>query len=176
MKMPEDKKGKKDKAQKVEGNEESLSAIEVRKLKERSAEYLAGWQRAKADYANLQKEKEREHKEIVEFANQAMIALLLPAYTNFKKAAMYADRFQETEDKELRGWIDGIKFIKKQWEDVFKTVGIDEIKTLGEKLDPVLHEAVRKEGDGDGEEIIEEVEPGYTFKGKVVNPAKVVVK
>ena len=153
-------------------------------LKKQAEEYLDGWKRARADYANLQKEREKERKEIVEFANSALIAELLPIYTNLKKAVWYAEKFGDIQDAGLKNWIAGVKFIKKQWEDIFKVVGIEEIKTVGEKFDPEFHEAVKKgdqaterssEQEAASDGIVEELEPGYTFKGKVIYPAKVVV-
>lgn len=163
-------------------DKESLKK-ELAETKAREAEYLNGWKRAKADYINLQKEKEKERKEIVEFANAALIAELLPVYSNLKKAVAHIDTLINTNNTNvstnIKNWAEGVKLIKRQWSDIFKVVGIEEIKTVGEKFNPEFHEAVKKseEPKEEGKEdiIVEEVEPGYMFKGKVIYPAKVAI-
>ena len=58
-----------------------------------------------------------------------------------------------------------------------KNIGIEEIKTVGEKFNPELHHAVSKEK-VEGKEsgtILEEVGAGYKMHDKVIEPAKVKV-
>ena len=71
----------------------------------------------------------------------------------------------------------GFLYIKKQFEDFFKNLGIEEIKTVGEKFNPEFHEAVSHEDkDGfDSDIVFEEVKAGYTLQGKLLNPAQVKV-
>ena len=58
-----------------------------------------------------------------------------------------------------------------------KNLGIEEIKTAGEKFNPEFHEAIaHEEKEGYKTDIIfAEVKPGYTLHGKVISPAKVKV-
>jgi len=143
---------------------------ELDQLKAQCDEYLAGWQRAKADYINLKKETEEKQAMLFEFANAALLIEILPIYDNLKKAIALMG-------EEKNNWIEGIKQIKKQFEDLLKDHGIEEIKTMGEKFNPEFHEAVSKEKKEGVEAgvIISEASPGYLMKGKVLVPAKVVV-
>jgi len=143
---------------------------ELEQLKAQAAEYLAGWQRAKADYINFKKETEDKQKMIFEFANATLLLEILPIYDNLKKAIALIG-------EEKNNWIEGIKQIKKQMEDLFKDHGIEEIKTIGEKFNPEFHEAISKEKKEGVESgiIITESSSGYLLKGKVLVPAKVVV-
>ena len=52
-------------------------------LKAKCDEYLAGWQRARADYQNLQKETERRITEVIGYSNEAFLAELLPILDHF---------------------------------------------------------------------------------------------
>ncbi|OGY41610.1 MAG: nucleotide exchange factor GrpE [Candidatus Buchananbacteria bacterium RBG_13_36_9] len=143
---------------------------ELEQLKAQAAEYLAGWQRAKADYINFKKETEEKQKMIFEFANATLLMEVLPIYDNFKKAIALAG-------EEKNSWLDGIKQIKKQIEDLLKDHGVEEMKTIGKKFNPEFHEAVsreKKEGVAP-DMIISEASTGYLMKGKVLVPAKVVV-
>ena len=145
---------------------------ELEIIKKKADEYLNGWQRAKADYLNLKKENEKNKVETIQFANAALIAELLPVFENFKIACNHLPKEQTDSD-----WAVGFTHIKKQFTDFLDQLGIKEIKTVGEKFDPSLHEAVAHEENEDFESdiIFEEVKAGYTLHGKIVNPAKVKV-
>lgn len=145
---------------------------ELIKEKEHSAELLAGWQRAQADYANLKKEGERMAKETVAWANASFMAEVLPVYNHFKVALNHIPEEQKQES-----WVQGIVMIGKQFSDFMAKYGISEIKTVGEKFDPNLHEALtHEEKEGcESDVIFEEVQPGYLLDDKVLMPAKVRV-
>ncbi|MFA6410245.1 MAG: nucleotide exchange factor GrpE [Candidatus Buchananbacteria bacterium] len=138
----------------------------------KSEEHLNGWRRAKADYLNLKKESENRQGEMTQFANAALIAQLLPIFDHYKLACQHIPANLAKTD-----WVVGFLHIKKQFEDFFKNLGIEEIKTVGEEFNPEFHEAVaheKKEG-FEPDMVFEEVQSGYTLHGKVVNPARVKV-
>ncbi|MDD5039883.1 MAG: nucleotide exchange factor GrpE [Patescibacteria group bacterium] len=146
---------------------------ELQKTQQRMEEYLDGWKRAKADYLNLKKESEKREKEIVQFANAGLILELMPIYDNFKLAWQHIPEEHRKNDT----WLKGIEHIKRQFADLLKNLGIEEIKTVGEKFDPEFHDAVAKEkreGAVPGT-IIEEVKGGYKLYDKVLEHAKVKV-
>jgi molecular chaperone GrpE len=153
-------------------NEEQLREA-LNLVTKQSQEHMDGWQRARADYLNLKKENEKQLKEMAQFANAALIAELIPVYNMFKMAFSHQPK---VENKDWQNWAKGMEAIKKLWEDFFKNLGIEEIKTVGEKFDPEFHEAVgTEEIDGEADVVIKEMAPGYTLYGKVIHPAKVVV-
>jgi len=138
--------------------------------KAQAEEYLAGWKRAKADLINFQKEQEKKQRDIIEFASASFILEILPIYESLKQALLHAD-------KGSQDMATGIRQIKKQFDDLLKRLGIEEIKTIGEKFNPDFHEAVGKRKEEDKEEgiILEEVKTGFLINGKVLEAAKVVV-
>lgn len=139
---------------------------EVEKLKKQAKEYLEGWQRAKADYINREREIERQRSEWLEFANVSLILEILPVYEHFCQALEHKDTNED--------FVKGIEQIQKQFEDFLKKLGIERIKTIGEKFNPEVHEVIEKKGEGN--EIIEEISAGYKMGGKVIKPAKVIIK
>jgi len=154
--------------------------IDLKKLQEeldlckkKRDDYLNGWKRAKADYINLKKDFEKREKEMAQFANAALILEIIPIYDNFKLAWQHIPEDHRKEDE----WLKGIEQIKNQFKTLLKNLQIEEIKTVGEKFDPKVHEAVGKEKvEGKkSETIIEEVKGGYKFYDKVLEPAKVKV-
>lgn len=154
--------------------EEQVEGQEEKSVAEQLAEYKAGWQRAQADYANLQKEMEHKRSELVMWSERQILEEFIPVFDNFKKA--FASKQNEWE-KEQENWVKGIEYIMKQFDSVLKTHGIEEVKTVGETFNPEEHEAAGEEHSDECDEgiIVKEVDAGYTMKGKVIKVAKVIV-
>jgi len=179
--------------------EEGIAALsELEACKKQAEEYLNGWKRAKADYLNLKKENETASAELAQFVAAGMLIKFLPVYDGLKRAcrempstssgnnSLPPESFDTAQDKlcevegqatRVEGWSAGILNIKKQFEDVFKKFGVEEIKTVGEKFNPEFHEAIsRQKKDGvESDIIIEEVGGGYMMNGKTIIAAKVIV-
>ena len=88
---------------------------------------------------------------------------------NLEKAAE-----TKTEDTNYQ---DGVKMVVKQLSDVLDKFGMEEIKSVGEKFDPELHEAVSHIDDPEkGEqEIVQEYRKGYKIGTKVIRHSMVIV-
>lgn len=135
-------------------------------------EYLAGWQRARADFLNYKKEEMARLEELVKYANLETILGILPILDSFQKAR------QELSEEQKKGrFLQGFLQIETQLRDFLKSRGVEEMKALGEKFDPNFHEAVEQAEakDGEPETIIEEIQKGYMIHGHVLRPAKVKV-
>lgn len=142
-------------------------------------EYKKDWQRALADYKNLQKETSERRGEWAQMSKAQILEDFIPVYDNFKSAFFHHPILQadNEEHKQMKNWIDGIGFIMKQFGDVMKSHGIEEIKTVGEKFDPNLHESMGEE-EAEGKEtgmIIKELVSGYKMGNKVIKAAKVII-
>ena len=136
---------------------------EFKACQKERAEYLAGWQRAKADYINLQREHEQKIADYFKFANEGLILELLPILDSFEAALK-------------NGKDEGIKQLYNQLLSVLKNNGLEQIKALGEKFNPELHEVIETIKSDKGEGIVvEEVQKGYKLHGKVIRPSKVKV-
>ena len=146
---------------------------ELKKTKEESEKYLNGWQRAKADYVNREHRIETEKNEWIQFSNQKIILKILPILDSFSHLSKYVSKnFKDTE------LVKGILQMKNQLEDFLEKEGVKKIKTIGEKFDPMLDEVIGKENNNKELEniIIKEVQAGYMMNGKVIKPAKVIIK
>lgn len=145
---------------------------EMEKLQQLNQEYLDGWKRAKADYLNLKRDAEKEKTEIVQFANAGLLLELFPIVDNFQTALKHVPEASKKEN-----WVQGFSHIERQFLDLLKTMGVEPIKTLGEKFNPEFHDAAgteKREGVEPGV-VVEEVRSGYTIQGKVIRHAKVKV-
>jgi len=158
---------------------------ELEAAKKQADEYLDGWKRAKADYANREKDLAREKSEYLKFANARLFLEFLAIYESFVQAvetqglASPQDGVVETQGLASLpdNVIDGFLGIKKQFEDLFKKHGLEKIKTLGERFDYNLHEAagVEKQEGANSGEIIKEIQAGYKLYGEILRPAKVII-
>jgi len=150
---------------KIEDNkkEKELNIEEFKKLLEecqkQKDEYLAGWQRQRADFLNYKKEEMERIGELLKYAGEEMVLKLLPILDNFD----IADKTLP-EDLKKNDNIKGLLQIKNQILDFLKNHGVEEIKTAGEKFDPNIMEAVEKE---------EEERKGYKISGRLLRPAKI---
>lgn len=147
---------------------------ECEKLKIECEEYKTNWHRALADYQNLQKETATRRAEWAQMSEQQILEEFIPVYEHLKAAFGLRTTDYSTEQQK---WIDGIAHIMNQFNSILKSHGVEEIKTVGEKFNPELHEAVGHEPmEGAGEdEIIKEISGGYTMGGRVIKAARVIV-
>ncbi|UCG54997.1 MAG: nucleotide exchange factor GrpE [Dehalococcoidia bacterium] len=130
---------------------------------------LAGWQRAQADFINYKRRTEQEKEEISRFAKATLILELLPVLDDLERAfAAIPPRLAQTS------WADGVKLIWGKLRTTLETQGLSEIKAVGEPFDPHLHEAIRQDRGEEGV-VVEEVQKGYEFNGRIIRPSKVVV-
>ncbi|MBS1245527.1 MAG: GrpE protein [Chloroflexi bacterium] len=146
---------------------------ELEKTKSQAAEYLDGWQRARAELANARKRFEKERSEVGQFATGSLLRKILPVLDDL-------DRAMKTVPDDLRQhpWVDGVALIQRKFQTVLESEGVKPIEVKpGDPFDPTQHEAMtheenkeRKEG-----EIIAEVQKGYRFRAEVLRPALVRV-
>lgn len=117
-------------------NTDELEAQLQTALKERQ-EYLEGWQRLKADVANIKRlEGERLMNARTEGSIEALEALL-PALDSFEMARR-GDAWQKIDP----AWKSGMDMVYNQLENALLQIGATKIGQVGEPFDPHVHEPV----------------------------------
>lgn len=160
----------------MEKKDEKSSIKEIKeKLKECEKlknEYLAGWQRARADFLNYKKNEMERIKEILKYASEELILKILPILDNIDIAEKKIPENLKNDEN-----VKGILQIKIQLLDFLKKQGVKEINSLGEKFDPNFHEVIEEIEAEDKEQgtVIEEIQKGYIIYDKVLRPAKVKI-
>lgn len=152
--------------------EETTKEEIEKKLEEseqKKEEYFSGWQREKADFLNYKKQEFERLKGTLCIAKESVFEEVIPVLDNFR----LAEKAISEEDKNNKS-VTGLLMIKKQLEDALKALGLEEIGSVGKPFDPSLHEAI-EEVEGESGIIVEEVEKGYSYNGKVLRPSKVKV-
>lgn len=126
--------------------------------------------RSHAELENAKKRMEKEKADYLRYANESFITDFLPIIDNLEIAERHIK-----QAKDLKAVQEGVDMIQLQIQKFLKDAGIERIKTVGEKFDPHLHEALEMEESKDKEDgvIVAELKPGYRFNGRLVRPASV---
>lgn len=146
-------------------------SAEILELQKKCEELTHGWKRALADYQNLQKDTQQQMADFRKFANEDMIMQLLPLADYFQHA------FAQIPEKEMNSpWLTGIKHIQSYFNKILQDNNVLEIKALGEKFNPDVHEIVKEEESDQPEgRIIKINQAGYKLEDRVIRPAKVII-
>jgi len=148
---------------------EKLKKVEAEKM-----EYLTGWQRAKADMVNARKREEDDRKGFAKYANEGLIAEIIPVLDSFDMAIGNKEAWEKAD----KNWRMGVEYIYSQLIKVLKDHGVTEINPVNEKYDHNVHEAVSYEPVTDeklDQQIVQVIQKGYSLNGKVLKAPKVKV-
>ena len=128
--------------------------------------------RLQADFDNFRRRTQGEKEQLSGFVTAGVVGKFLKVLDNFERAEASAEK---TAD--LEGLLTGMKQIRRQFEEVFKELGVEEIVAQDAKFDPNLHEAVMRGQNPDMEdETIDMVfEKGYKLHDRVIRHSKVRV-
>ena len=144
---------------------------ELTEYRQKADDYLASWKRTAADFENYKKRREKEDRELLQFAQEITVVKMLPTLESLENGLKHAP-----QDEKYQVWSEGVIKVVKQLEKVLLEMGVQKIKTVGEKFDPGLHEAVEVvDSDAESGTIAEEIQAGYKLNNKIIRPAKVKV-
>jgi molecular chaperone GrpE len=134
---------------------------EIDELKLKLDEMENNWKRALADYKNFEKRMNEEKYQIIARANEGMALRMLIILDNLEMVEKHSDDI-------------GLKLTVKEFRQVFKDFGIEEVKVLGEDFDATKMEAI-EQVDGGKNKVIEVSLKGYAMNGNLLRPAQVKV-
>ena len=167
-----------DKAEKAEtvqkeedkqGSEEKKEEAKTDPGKDEVALLTDKYLRICAEYDNFRKRTQKEKENLYGDIRANVISSFLPVYDNLVRALA-----AETQDEAYRK---GVEMIMNQFNSTLEKLGASEIKAVGEKFDPTLHNAVMHVDDeSKGEnEIVEEFQKGFKIGDKVIRFSMVKV-
>ena len=169
-------KDKKTKEQKTSAQADKKELTKLRQqteeLQKERDELLGKLQRVSADYANYQKRTPKQIADTIAYEKEKIIKSLLPAMDNLEHTLLNAHCAEQGEVL-----IKGIKIIYDQVLDILRSHNVEQIKALGEKFDPSLHQAMMQRFEADSEEdtVVEEFQKGYRLNGRTIRPSRVIV-
>lgn len=127
--------------------------------------------RTAAEFDNFKKRSAREKDEVYSVAVCETIAKLLPVLDNLDRAVAASE-----DSGDAGSVLDGVKMVKKQFEDALGDIGVAPIDAVGSPFDPEKHNAVMTaESEQPENTVLEEFMKGYVYKDKVVRHSMVKV-
>ena len=149
-----------------------IKALEkdLQKTKNELAEQKDSFVRLQAETDNFRKRLSREKDEFSQYANERLFKELIPIFDNLERAL-------EDPSNDTKSLKEGLEMILKQFSAFLEKEKVEPIKAIGEKFDPMVHEALTSEESNDHEEntIISEFVKGYTINNRVLRPSQVVI-
>jgi len=157
-------------------NKDVLKKIrqELKTCQKEKEEYLTGWQRAKADYINLQKEYENSHIKSSNIIKEKFLKNLLPALDSFDMAFGNKETWESVD----KNWRMGIEYIYQQLMSALENEGIERIDKIDVIFDPVIHESIETiltDKENQDHKIEKIIQVGYKTGDRIIRPARVNV-
>ena len=170
--MKHEKSEKPKKHSKPKRNDLDKLRQQIDNLQKEKDELFGKLQRVSADYANFQKRVPKQIADTICYEREKIIKTLLPALDNFEHTLQNAHSAENVDVL-----IKGVQIIYDQMLDILKSHGVEQIKALGEKFEPALHQAMMQQAKPEQEEniVLEEFQKGYKLNGRVIRPTKVIV-
>lgn len=131
---------------------------------------------AAAETQNVRRRLESELQQATNYAAANFARDMLAIKDNLERA-LVAVNDELRQDKLASQFLAGIEATARELETVFARNGISRIKSIGEKLDPHRHQAMIEIPTNDAEPgtIVQEMQPGYMLKDRLLRPALVGV-
>jgi len=143
---------------------------EVEKLRGERDALLDRLARQQAEFDNYRKRAAKENADFRDYAVTDAARAILPVIDSFGLAIKNADAHPEDFRK-------GVELIYKQMQDLLQKLNVQRVPAQGEPFDPRVHEAIEmvESNDVPDHHVLEELQPGYRIKDRLLRPAMVRV-
>jgi molecular chaperone GrpE len=147
---------------------------EIKEQKTQLAELNDKYLRLFSEFDNYRKRTSKERLELSDMITGNVITDLLPVIDDFERAA----KAIKPKDNDQKSALEGFTLIFNKLNGILTKKGLEPMKSIGQPFDTDFHEALTNIPAPSEEmrgKVVDEIEKGYTFKGKVIRFAKVVV-
>ncbi len=147
---------------------------DLKVAKKEKEEYLLGWQKERADFANYKKGEDARRATFSEAVRERILAQFLSVIDSFNMA--FANR--EAWEKVDENWRKGVEHIYAQMNGVFEEYGVRPVGEVGEDFDPTLHESIDVVETNEKEKhhkLATVTQRGYKLGERILRPARVNV-
>jgi len=146
---------------------------DLKKVKAERDEYLAGWQRSKADYVNLSRRTREQEESRTRSGVMGIARSIITVFDSLEAAQKAAEAVGGSV-------FDGIVQVTKQLEHALKENGVERFTPQeGEQFNPNFHEpmqTVATESEVEDNTVSETFQSGYKAGETAIRPARVSVK
>lgn len=147
---------------------------DLKVLKKEKEEYLTGWQKERAEFANYRKQEDERKAIFSEAMRERILTRFLSVIDSFNMAFANKEAWEKVEDN----WRKGVEYIYAQMNGIFEEYGVKPVGEVGESFDPSIHQSIdvvetdRKELE---HKVATVIQKGYKLGERVMRPARVNV-
>jgi len=178
---------KKEKVKKSDQNEENLKNNKTEKdnikkeeisPEEKIKELEDKLTRAYAEMENQRRRFEKEKEDAFEYGGFAFAREALNLIDNLERSKISLESDNSLKNTEaLKKTLEHLNIIYKDMVSILKKNNIEPIKSINEKLDPNIHQAMMEVEDDNKEPgiIVQEIQKGFMMKDRLLRPSLVGV-
>ena len=128
--------------------------------------------RKAAEFENYKRRTENDQFNLINYAAESFIIKLLPIVDDFQRSMDHIDDLEKSKSVK-----DGIKLVYDKLQKLLNEQGVKKMETKGEPFNVDFHDALMQKKDDSvpPHTVVEEIEPGYLYREKVIRHAKVIV-
>lgn len=147
---------------------------DLKVAKKEKEEYLTGWQKERADFANYKKQEDDRKSMFSESMRERILSRFLTVMDSFNMAFSNREAWEKVDEN----WRKGVEYIHSQMNNIFEEYGVKSVGEVGEVFDPNIHESIemvdtdKKEND---HKIATVIQKGYKLGERILRPARVNV-
>ena len=167
-----------EKEEKVNNNQKDDKEIKELNPDEKIAELEDKLTRTFAEMENQRRRYDKEKDDAFEYGGFAFAKEALNLLDNLERSKISLENDDNLKNSEaLIKVMEHLNIISSDIISIFKKNNIEEIKSINEKLDPNLHQAMMEIEDDTKEPgtIIQEIQKGFTMKDRLLRPSLVGV-
>jgi len=147
---------------------------DLKVCKAEKEEYLTGWQKERAEFANYRKQEDDRKVIFSEAMRERILTRFLTVSDSFNMAFANKEAWEKVDEN----WRKGVEYIYTQMNTIFKEYGVKAIGEMGENFDPNIHQSIDV-AETDKKElehtVANVIQRGYKLGERVLRPARVNV-
>jgi len=135
-------------------------------------EYLTGWQKERAEFANYKKQEEDRKANFSEAMRERILSRFLTVIDSFNMAFANKEGWEKVDEN----WRKGVEYIYTQMNNIFEEYGVKPVGEVGESFDPSMHESIEMvptDKKQDDHKVSQVVQKGYKLGDRIIRPARV---
>ncbi len=147
---------------------------DLKQVKTEKEEYLTGWQKERAEFANYRKQEEERRAMFSEALRERILSRFLTVIDSFNMAFANKTAWEKVDEN----WRKGVEYIYSQLNGIFEEYGVKPLGSEGEDFDPNIHESINVVETDKKElehKVAEVIQKGYKLGERVMRPARVNV-
>lgn len=158
-------------AKKIDGEIKALRELNEN-LEKEVVELKDKLLRRVAEFDNYKRRVENEQTNLLKYAAEGFIIKIIPIFDDLNRSLTHTK-----DDSNNNAIKDGLQMVLAKFSKILEEQGIKKIEAVGQPFDVNFHEALmqRTVEDTPPHVVLDEIEPGYIYKDKVIKHSKVIV-